>query len=106
MAQQTGRWHHLYNTRRWQHRAKLQLTEFPLCAMCLARKVIIPATVADHITPHKGDHQSFYWGELQSLCQHCHSSRKKQQETHGYQRDIGADGWPTDPNHPANKPRP
>ena len=85
--------------------AKLQLTEFPLCAMCLARKVITPATVADHITPHKGDHQSFYWGELQSLCQHCHSSRKKQQETHGYQRDIGADGWPTDPNHPANKPR-
>ena len=91
MAQQTGRWHHLYNTRRWQRRAKLQLTELPLCAMCLARKVITPATVG---------------GELQSLCQHCHSSRKKQQETHGYQRDIGADGWPTDPNHPANKPRP
>ena len=106
MSQQTGRWHSLYNTRRWQRRARLQLTEYPLCSMCLARKVVTPATVADHITPHHGDHQLFYFGELQSLCQHCHSSRKKQQETHGYQRDIGADGWPTDPNHPANKPRP
>ena len=105
-SQQTGRWHHLYNTRRWQRRAKLQLTEFPLCAMCLAREVVTPATVADHVVPHKGDHQLFYFGDLQSLCQVCHSHRKKQQETHGYQRDIGADGWPTDPNHPANKPSP
>ena len=62
MPQQTGRWHHLYNTRRWQRRAKLQLTEFPLCAMCLAREVVTPATVADHVVPHKGDHQLFYLG--------------------------------------------
>lgn len=106
MAQQTGRWHHLYNTRRWQRRAKLQLTEFPLCAMCLARKVTTPATVADHITPHHGDPQLFYFGELQSLCAHCHSSRKKQLESYGYQLDVGPDGWPIDPNHPANKPSP
>jgi 5-methylcytosine-specific restriction enzyme A len=106
MPQQTGRHHHLYNTRRWQRRAKLQITEYPLCSMCLARNVATPATVADHITPHHGDHQLFYFGELQSLCQRCHSSRKKQQETYGYQRDVGVDGWPTDPNHPANKPRP
>ena len=105
MPQQTGRHHHLYNTRRWQRRARLQLIEFPLCAMCLAREVVTPAVLADHITPHQGDHQLFYFGELQSLCQHCHSSRKKQQETYGYQRDVGVDGWPIDPNHPANRPR-
>ena len=81
-------------------------TEYPLCSMCLARNVATPATVADHITPHHGDHQLFYFGELQSLCQHCHSSRKKQLETYGYQRDVGVDGWPIDPNHPANKSRP
>ena len=103
MPQQTGRWHHLYNTRRWQRRAKLQIREFPLCSMCLVRNVVTPATVADHITPHHGDHQLFYFGELQSLCQHCHSSRKKQLETYGYQRDVGIDGWPIDPNHPANR---
>ena len=106
MPQQTGRHHHLYNTRRWQRRAKLQLTEYPLCGMCLARKVVTPATWRTTSRHIRVIISSFYWGELQSLCQHCHSSRKKQQETHGYQRDIGADGWPTDPNHPANKPRP
>ena len=105
MPQQTGRHHHLDNTRRWQRRARLQLIEFPLCAMCLAREVVTPAVLADHITPHHGDHQLFYFGELQSLCQHCHSSRKKQLEIYGYQRDVGVDGWPIDPNHPANKPR-
>jgi 5-methylcytosine-specific restriction endonuclease McrA len=68
--QQTGRHHHLYNTRRWQRRAKAQLKEHPLCVMCLARNMVTPATVADHITPHHGDHQLFYFGELQSLCQH------------------------------------
>ena len=65
--------------------------------MCLARKVTTPATIADHIVPHKGDEHLFYFGELQSLCQHCHNSRKKHQEMYGYQRDIGADGWPNDP---------
>ena len=59
MPQQTGRHHHLYNTRRWQRRAKLQITEFPLCAMCLARKIVTPATVADHVEPHRGDDVSF-----------------------------------------------
>jgi 5-methylcytosine-specific restriction enzyme A len=78
----------------------------PLCSMCLARNIVTPAMVADHITPHHGDHQLFYFGNLQSLCQHCHSHRKKGQETHGYQCDVGLDGWPTDPNHPANKPSP
>ena len=105
-SQQTGRWHHLYNTRRWQRQVKLQLKEYPLCSMCLERKVTTPATVADHVIPHKGDAWLFQYGELQSLCAHCHSHRKKRLETHGYLLDIGTDGWPLDPNHPANKPRP
>jgi hypothetical protein len=73
--------------------------------MCLERKVVAPATVADHVTPHNGDHQLFYFGELQSLCAHCHNHRKKRLETHGYLLDIGTDGWPIDPRHPANTPR-
>jgi 5-methylcytosine-specific restriction protein A len=106
MPQQTGRWHYLYNRSTWVRRAKAQLREHPLCAMCLARKVTTPARIADHIVPHKGDEHLFYFGELQSLCEHCHNHGKKQQERYGYQLDIGADGWPIDPNHPANKPRP
>jgi 5-methylcytosine-specific restriction enzyme A len=98
-----SRWHDLYNSRRWQHRAKAQLREYPLCAMCLERKVTTPVAVADHVTPHKGDAWLFQYGELQSLCAHCHSHRKKRHETHGYLLDIGTDGWPIDPNHPANR---
>jgi hypothetical protein len=37
---EAGRWHHLYNTRRWRRRARLQLTEYPLCSMCLAKNVV------------------------------------------------------------------
>jgi hypothetical protein len=66
---------------------------------------VTAATVADHITPHKGDYNLFWHGELQSLCPHHHNSIKQQLETGepGYSRAVGLDGWPTDPNHPANK---
>ena len=46
---------HLYNSSFWRKRAKAQLRDYPLCVMCLARKQITPARVADHITPHRGD---------------------------------------------------
>jgi 5-methylcytosine-specific restriction endonuclease McrA len=102
-SQQTGRWHHLYNRSTWVRRRKAQLREHPLCAMCEARGMVTPATVADHIEPHRGDELLFFFGDLQSLCAHCHNHRKKRLETHGYLLDIGTDGWPLDPNHPANR---
>jgi len=36
----------LLGTRYWRRRARLQLIHHPLCAMCLARGVTTPATVA------------------------------------------------------------
>jgi 5-methylcytosine-specific restriction protein A len=100
--------HHayLYNSTTWRKRAKAQLREHPLCAMCLTRKQLTPATVADHLIPHRGNEWLFMQGDLQSLCFHCHNSRKKDLESLGFHRDVGTDGWPLDPNHPANKPRP
>ncbi|WP_247511397.1 HNH endonuclease [Bradyrhizobium sp. 157] len=69
--------------------------------MCEAKGLIAPAEVADHIMPHKGDYQLFWYGELQSLCVPCHNKSKQQLEHRGYTTDIGADGWPTDARHPA-----
>jgi 5-methylcytosine-specific restriction protein A len=103
---QTGQWHYLYGRSTWVRRAKAQLRENPLCSMCLSRGIISPATICDHVEPHHGDHWLFYNGAVQSLCKPCHDGRKKREEKHGYQRDIGVDGWPLDPRHPANKPRP
>lgn len=78
-----------------------QLSAEPLCRMCLRDGKVEPAVIADHIVEHHGDWNQFWLGELQSLCKHCHESRKKVQNVRGYQPDIGADGFPIDPNHPA-----
>jgi 5-methylcytosine-specific restriction endonuclease McrA len=92
----------LHGTMRWRRVAKYQLRDHPLCAFCLKRGRVTPASVADHIEPHKGDQDLFWNGALQSLCKLCHDSAKAQQEKRGYCTDIGMDGWPIDPLHPAN----
>jgi len=73
--------------------------------MCLAKGKVEPATLADHVIPHRGDPQLFWLGELQSLCGSCHSSDKALLErgiVKQFDNDIGNDGWPTDPRHSAN----
>jgi 5-methylcytosine-specific restriction protein A len=72
----------------------------PLCEMCLKDGRTNAATIADHIEPHKGDQQKFFFGELQSLCKLHHESAKKRKEARGYSTRVGADGWPVDPRHP------
>jgi 5-methylcytosine-specific restriction endonuclease McrA len=66
----------------------------------------VEANTVDHITPHKGDAELFWKGELQSLCGPCHSRLKQQEEARGYHSAVDADGYPIDPNHPANNLRP
>ena len=92
-----------YHTQRWRRRAALQLKLEPLCAICLENGQVVPATDADHVVPHKGNEWAFWFGELQSLCGLCHRSVKQKEERRGYRTDIGINGWPTDPRHPANK---
>jgi 5-methylcytosine-specific restriction endonuclease McrA len=67
----------------------------------LKRGLVVPATVADHINPHDGDWNRFMLDPLQSLCASCHSSAKAIIDKRGYAVDIGPDGWPLDPKHPA-----
>jgi 5-methylcytosine-specific restriction endonuclease McrA len=97
-------WKHFYDTAFWQRRRKQQLLAHPLCKMCAARGAVISiATVVDHVEPHKGDWNLFALGELQSLCASCHNSAKRFIELRGHSIEVGDDGWPTDPKHPANK---
>lgn len=95
----------LHSKGRWRRLARYQLRMHPLCAMCLQKGLPVPATVADHVTPHRGDTNSFWLGRLQSLCAPCHNGRKQREELGTYQLDVDRDGWPLDPKHPANKPR-
>jgi hypothetical protein len=62
--------------------------------MCLQSEIVTPATVADHITPHRGDHDLFWCGPLQSLCATHHSSDKQIEEHGKTVVRYGADGWP------------
>ena len=63
----------------WRRRRALHLREEPLCRMCLVRGEAIPATVADHIVPHRGD-AALFDGPIQSLCATCHSGAKAKDE--------------------------
>jgi 5-methylcytosine-specific restriction endonuclease McrA len=93
-------WESFYKTARWRRLRKFQLMQHPLCQFCLQRGIVTAAKVVDHVTPHKGDWTDFVTGALQSLCEPCHNSAKRQIEERGYRLDIGVDGYPTDPNHP------
>jgi hypothetical protein len=82
--------------RAWQKRARLQLRQHPLCAICLQDSKVVPAQCADHVTPHRGDINIFWQSKLRSLCWACHSSEKQILEKGGKVTRIGPDGYPID----------
>lgn len=93
-------WHHLYDTARWKRMRLNQLRDEPLCRMCKQRHRVKAATVADHVTPHKGDERLFFdASNLQSLCSDCHTVSKARQEHRGYLQGCDAAGMPLDPKH-------
>jgi 5-methylcytosine-specific restriction endonuclease McrA len=94
-------WHSWYDTARWQRLRAYQLLEHPLCAICARKGLVEPASVVDHVDPHRGDWMKFCTGKLQSLCKTCHDGEKRTIEIRGYSTEIGIDGWPVDPEHPA-----
>jgi len=95
-------WRQWYQLEVWRRRRRLQLQQEPLCAICLRQGITRVATIADHLARHGGDWNQFRLGPLQSLCESCHNREKRGIERRGFDLRIDADGWPTDPNHPAN----
>jgi len=96
-------YHEWYNTTEWRSIRIEQLRRKPLCEWHKARGHIVPANTVHHAEPHKGDRTKFLRGPFVSLCEACHNSDAQQIERRGYSTRIGADGWPTDPNHPGLK---
>lgn len=79
---------HLYKTKHWQQLRQQVLNHQPLCVACLKAKRITPATVVDHIKPHKGDEKLFYdMNNLQPLCKSCHD-RKTAKEDGRWKRRV------------------
>lgn len=92
----------LYGTARWKFIRSRQLQREPLCTFCLALGRKEPATVCDHVIPHRGSEKLFFDEEnFQSLCSGCHSSVKQSfEKSGGTLRGNDAKGLPLDSRHP------
>lgn len=95
---------------RWQKARAGYLAHHPLCREHEKRGQYIPATVVDHIIPHKGDMAKFWDSDnWQPLCAACHNA-KTAREDGGFGNKASAkprqgctvDGLPTDKRHPWN----
>jgi 5-methylcytosine-specific restriction endonuclease McrA len=93
----TGKRRHPFYNRKWQGARADYLARHPLCVMCVAAGRVTPATVVDHVKPHKGD-ATLFWDQSnwQSLCQHHHNSTKQSQDQSKYNHSntCDADGYP------------
>ncbi|WP_245504083.1 HNH endonuclease [Lichenihabitans psoromatis] len=76
-------WRTWYKTARWRTLRQWQLNTEPLCRICTAEDRLTPATVCDHVMPHRGDEALFWSGPFQSLCERCHSRDKQREERAG-----------------------
>ena len=101
-------WRKWYASARWRGpagRRTQQLHRVPYCQPCKVMGFARRATVANHVTPHRGDPWLFWYGALESVCKNCHDEAIQRAELEGFRRDVDEDGWPVDDNHPFNRPR-
>ena len=65
--------------RQWREARRRFLQLNPLCVKCMERGMLTPATVVDHVIPHRGDRKLF-WDEQnwQPLCKECHDKKTGQ----------------------------
>ncbi|NLC02720.1 MAG: HNH endonuclease [Tissierellia bacterium] len=78
----------LYSSTRWQQLRQYRLNTQPLCVECLKHNRYTPATVVDHMKPHKGNEKLFYdLKNLQSMCKSCHD-RKTAKEDGRWKRRV------------------
>ena len=94
-----------YSTAGWQALRGQQLRLEPTCRLCRQAGRVTPATVADHVEPHRGDRARFFdSNNLMSLCATCHNAIKQQTEKRGLGpgtlKGSGLDGLPLDGTHP------
>jgi len=94
-------WKRWYDLAVWRSKRAAQLREHPLCQHCFQQGLIVPATVVDHIQPHRGSWNAFILGKLQSLCVDHHNNKRwhdnPRTKAPRFQQ-IGLDGYPVADN--------
>jgi len=94
----------LYKTARWRAIRTEQLRREPLCRACASQGRTTAANVCNHIDK-ASKVTAFFAGPFSSLCAPCHDAGEQKAERAGFSAEAGADGWPTSPDHPCNRPR-
>jgi 5-methylcytosine-specific restriction protein A len=61
---------------KWQKARAGYLRRNPLCVECLQGNMTVPATIVDHVIPHRGDY-GLFWDRAnwQSLCKFHHDRK-------------------------------
>jgi 5-methylcytosine-specific restriction protein A len=61
---------------RWRRARAAYLRRHPLCVSCAAAGRLEPATVVDHVVPHRGD-AVLFWNKRNwaALCKPCHDAK-------------------------------
>ena len=64
-----------YNSK-WRRLCKAYLRKHPMCVRCMQQGRYVPATVVDHIQPHRNN-PALMWDESnwQALCKPCHDKK-------------------------------
>lgn len=72
---------YLYNNRRWRKLRKQFLLEHPLCEVCKKQGAVTVADVVDHIKPHEGNEELFWFeSNWQALCKCCHDKKTAKED--------------------------
>lgn len=95
----------MYNSKRWREIRQAQLDGEPFCRECRRQGRWVKASHADHIEPHNGDEEKFWHGELQSLCDSCHTAKtnRERSETPGGSKKFSNFGDKAGRNLPDEK---
>lgn len=67
----------LYNSSAWKQLRKVNRSEYPLCASCLLRGLVVETEHIDHVIPHQQDEDRFLVNLFQGLCAPCHTQKTK-----------------------------
>ena len=79
----------VYSSKRWRTLRASILSANPQCVICAKRGKLTPATVVDHIKPHKNN-ERLLWdrNNLQAVCKRCHDRKTATQDN-----DSGYGRW-------------
>jgi 5-methylcytosine-specific restriction protein A len=69
---------------RWRRTRTAYLARHPLCGACQTLGRVVPATVVDHVVPHRGD-ERLLWDEANwaALCKRCHDAKTAREDRWG-----------------------